>query len=184
MEQWKNGANNSFEKAHNLSPKRQIVLKEWAKTDIITGDYETAKKRLRECIGLNPNYNLCLWVMALADGYSRDWEGFDHFFNLAKEKGVDADAEESLKQLVDMYIRIGKFDSLPELYLKLIKITDDKQKKAQLYASLAATYVELGQIENGRNTAFKMLDLIPLFPEDLQVQAKVDIEAFLKSLGQ
>lgn len=184
MEQWKNEANNSFEKAHSLSPKRQIVLKEWAKTDIITGDYETAKKRLQECIGLNPNYNLCHWIMALADGYSEDWEGFNHFFNLAKEKGVNTDAEESLKQLVDMYIQVEKYDSLPELYLKLIKITDDKQEKAQLYASLAATYVELGQIENARNTALKMLELIPFLPENDQAQGRADVEAFIQSLGR
>jgi tetratricopeptide (TPR) repeat protein len=182
MEQWKNEANNSFEKAISLSPKRQIVLKEWAKTGIITGDYEIAEKRLQECIGLNPNYNLCYWIMALAKGYSGNSDRFNYFFNIAKEKGYDTKAEESLKQLVDMYIRVKNYNNLPELYLKLIGITEDKQKKAQLYATLAAVYQELGQIENSRDATLKIIELIPFFPADLQTQAKRDVGVFLRSL--
>jgi O-antigen ligase/tetratricopeptide (TPR) repeat protein len=175
MVQLKNDTNYYFEKANNLSPKRQLVLRDWAKNDILTGEYEKAKEKLKECMDLNPYYSPCTWLMALTDGYSRDSEKFEYFFNLAKENGYSVNSEESLKQLINMYIRVDDYQGLAEIYPKLIQITEDKNKKAQLYASLAATYKELGQIEKARETALKILEILP--------EAKLSVDEFLKSLG-
>jgi len=176
MNNLKEEANSAFEKAYNLSPKRQIILREWATSGIITGEYEKAKEKVEECINLNPYYAPCMWVMALAQGYSGNLEEFNYFFNLAKEKGYNTEAGESLKQLVNMYIKIEDYRGLAEVYPKLIQITEDKNKKAQLYASLAVVYKELGQIKKARDTALKALELLP--------EAKPIVDEFLKSLEQ
>jgi len=175
MKQLKDKANFYFEKAHNFSPQRQIILKEWSKTYILTGEYEKAKEKLQECINLNSYYTPCIWVMALAQGYSGNSEEFNKFFNLAKEKGYDTETEESLKQLADLYMRINDYKGLSEIYPKLINITEDKKKKAQLYASLAVVYKELGQIAKARESALKALELMP--------EAKSIVDEFLKTLG-
>ncbi len=174
MEQLKNEANQYFEKANLLSPKRQLILRDWAKTGIITEEYGKAEEKLKECIGLNPHYAPCFWIMALLQGYSGDSEGFKYYSNLAKERGFDTETDESLKQLVNMYIRIENYKELSEVYLKLIQITEDKNQKAQFYASLAVVYKELGQIEKARETALKALEILP--------EAKSIVDEFLKSL--
>jgi len=174
MKQLKDEANYYFEKAHNLSPKRQLVLRDWAKTGILTGEYGQAEEKLTECINLNRYYNPCIWLMALSKGYSKDSEGFKYFYDMVKENGYDVESEESLKQLINMYVRIEDYEGLTGVYPKLIQIAQDKNKKAQLYASLAAVYKELGQIEKARETALKILEFLP--------EAKPNVDEFLKSL--
>jgi O-antigen ligase len=182
MKKLKEEANFYLEKTLSLSPKRQIVINELAKTKIITEEYEEAKETLQKCIALNENYAACVWTLALTEGYSGNRERFIFLYNQVKEKGYDVESEDTLKQLVDMYIKIGDYKGIAENYEKLIKITDDAQQKAQLHASLAAAYIELGQIENAKKEAQKILDLIPSFPKNIQEQARKDVEAFLKTL--
>jgi len=184
MEQLKKEANEYFTKAVDLSPKRQEFYKEWLKTGIITDDYEAAKERAQKCIDLNPNYPVCYWLMGITEGYLGNYEKLNYFANIAKEKGYDTESEEALPVLLNMYIRIGDYQGLAKVYPKLIAITKDVQQKAQLHSSLAFVYKELGQIENARKEALKILELIPFFPADLQAQARLDVEAFLKSLEQ
>ncbi len=181
-EQLKKQAIDSFKKAHDLSPKRQIVLNNWADTYIVTEEYQEAKEKLNQCIGLNSNYVPCLWKMALAQGYSSNMEGFNHFYQKVEEKKFNIESEDALKQLVDMYIKIGDYEEIAKNYQKLIEIEDDPQQKAQLHASLAGAYVELGQTDNAKKEAQKILELIPYFPYQIQNQAKKDIETFINSL--
>jgi tetratricopeptide (TPR) repeat protein len=174
MEQLKKEANEYFAKAVDLSPQRQEIYKEWLKTGIITGDYETAKERAQKCIDLNPNYPVCYWLMGLVEGYLGNYEKLNYFGNIAKEKGYDVESEEALSLLLNMYIRIGDYKGLAEVYPKIINITKDKNQQAQLYASLAVVYKELGEIKKAREAALKALELMP--------EAKTDVEEFLRSL--
>lgn len=184
MAKLRDEANYYFEKAHLLSPKRQEVYKEWLKTGLISGDYKRAEENAQKCIDLNPGYVECYWLMALTQGYLGNTGKFNYFAALAKEKGYNIESETPLQQLINMYIRTGNYPALAENFPKLIEITEDKVQKAQLHSSLAAVYVGLGQIENARKEALKILELIPYFPENLRAQARADVEAFLKSLEQ
>ncbi|GAI47587.1 unnamed protein product, partial [marine sediment metagenome] len=84
--------------------------------------------------------------------------------------------EESLSQLINMYIRIKNYPGLAETYPRLISITSDKTKKAQLYASLAVVYKELGDKGKAREVVLKALELHPA--------AKPVVDEFLRSLEQ
>lgn len=48
-----------FEKASELSPDRQEIYKEWAKTGLLTGDYQLAEEKAEKCISLNSDYAIC-----------------------------------------------------------------------------------------------------------------------------
>src|SRR4030042_1188145 len=182
MERLKDETNYYFERAHELSPKRQEIFQEWLKTGLISGDYKKAEESAQKCINLNPNLGECYWLMALTQGYLGNIEKFNHFVTVTKEKGYSIEAERPLQQLVNMYIRNGNYQALAETLPRLIEVTEDKQQKAQLYSSLAVVYLELGQTENARKEALKILELIQYFPQENQAQGKADVEAFLKRL--
>ena len=182
MERLKSEADYYFGKALELSPKRQLILKDWADTNTITGEYQKAEEKLEECINLNPSYARCYWYMALNKGYQKDYEGFKKFSMLAEENGLIIESQEFLQELVNMYIRNNDYNGLAEVYPNLITVTPDPLEKAQLHASLAATYKELGDIQKAREEVLKILDIIPLLPKELQEPAKKDVESFLEIL--
>ncbi len=182
MEKLKNETNYYFEKAHLLSPKRQIVLKEWAKTEMITEEYQKAEEKIKECIDLNQTDSAWYWYMALNRGYQKDYEGLKKFSALAGEKGYNIESADSLQQLINMYIRNNNYNGLAEVYPKLISLTADPSEKAQLHASLASVYKDLGEKEKAKYTALKILELIPLIPKEKQEGARKDVEDFLKTL--
>jgi len=183
-EKLKNDADYYFEKALQLSPKRQLILKDWADTNTITGEYQKAEKKLEECINLNPSYARCYWYMALNKGYQKDYEGFKKFSEIARENNYGIESRESLQEVVNMYIRNNDYNGLTEVYPKLITVTHDPLEKAQLHASLAASYKELGNIPKAREEVLKILDIIPLLPKELQEAARNDVESFLQILSE
>ena len=130
--------------------------------------------------------------------YTRNWLFLGKFTNVLIEKEKNPEArqelikeatyyfekayllspkrEESLSQLINMYIKIKNYQGLAETYPRLISITSDNTKKAQLYASLAVVYKELGDKEKAREVALKALELHPA--------AKPVVDEFLKSLSE
>ncbi len=160
-----------LEKAEKLSPKRQEVFIEWSKYGIASDKYQTAKEKAQKCIDVNPNLSDCYWLMGLAQGYLENFEELNSFIALAQEKGYKTKSKESLSQLSNIYIKTENYQSLAETYLKLISI---KPKNAQLHASLAVVYKELGEIEKAKKEALKVLELNP--------EAKTGVEEFLRSL--
>ena len=181
-EELKKEVNNAFQKALVLSPNRQILLKELALSNLITADYEKAKNVSQKCLDLNPNYYSCYWLNALANGYQGNLEEFNHYLEVLKEKKYEMENEVYLQQLINMYIATNNYRGLAETYPRLIAVTSDPVEKGQRYASLAASYQELGDIKKAREAALKILDVIPLMPQDVQTQARKDVEAFLEIL--
>ena len=173
-ERLKQEANTAFEKALNLSPKRQEIYKNWLQTDILTEDYEKAKEKAQKCIDLNPVLGSCHWLMALVQAYLGNEDDFLHHSSLAKERKYNTQSEEALQHLVTLYFRTGNFQGLKDTYPKLIEITESKTQKAQYLASLAFVYAQLGEIEMARKTALKILEVLP--------EVKADIDAFLRTL--
>jgi tetratricopeptide (TPR) repeat protein len=174
MQKLKSEAEHSFSKAAELNPKRQGIYQEWLKTSLLSEDYKRAEQKAQKCIELDENYPTCYWLMTLIKGYLRDKEGFEKFYSLSLEKGFNPDTKEPLQQLINMYIKTGDYLELAETMPKLIEITEDRNQKAQIYASLAVVYKELGQKEKAREAALKALELQP--------GAKEMVDEFLKSL--
>jgi O-antigen ligase/tetratricopeptide (TPR) repeat protein len=175
----KTQANSAFESAISLSPKRQMIFKDWAKLGISTADYELAEQKADACIALNENYIYCWWLKALAKSYLGDKTGFEQLLSEAKKRGFQTNDQDVLEMAANMYIKINDYKSLVEVYINLINIAPEnniaeKTAKAQLYASLATAYKEIGKIKEARESALKILELEP--------NAKPLVDEFLKTL--
>tara|TARA_Y100000310_G_scaffold272682_1_gene287803 strand:- start:166 stop:999 length:834 start_codon:yes stop_codon:yes gene_type:complete len=178
----KNKADYFFKKALELSPNRQLILKDWADTNTVTGEYAQAEEKLNKCIELNPSYARCYWYMALNKGYQKDYQGLEQYSQLAKERNYGIDLRESLQELINMYIRNNDYEGMLTVYPGLIEKTPEPLEKAQLYASYAAAYQQTGQIEKAREQVLKILDIVPSLPLNLQHQVRKDVESFLEIL--
>jgi tetratricopeptide (TPR) repeat protein len=145
--------------------------------------YSAAEEKLQKCINLNLKYPSCYWMMALVKGYEQNETEFKKYFDMAKEdQGIDLNAPENLEQLANVYIKTSNYKKLTEVYPQLIAVETDPVAKAQLYASLAASYKELDDIVKARQAVLKIKDIIPSIPLDLQAGVAKDVENFLKIL--
>jgi len=175
MENWgedrEEQATASLEKAHQLSPKRQEVLTEWIKTDILTGQYQKALEKSKECINLNEKLANCWWLAGLSHAYLNDLEEADYYLEIATEKGHPVKSKTSWLELTKAYIEIKNYPGLVKAYSELIKLEPDN---SQHYASLAFVYKELGQLEEAKKEALKIIELFPEY--------KAQTEEFLETL--
>lgn len=108
-----------FGRAEELSPNRQQVYGEWAKTGLAAKDYELAKEKALKCIGFNPNYGDCYFTLALLNGYLKNRGSFKYYLELANERNFDTESVESLIRLIDMHKEVGDFKMEKETILKL-----------------------------------------------------------------
>ena len=166
-------ANLYFEKAHQLSPKRQEVFIEWAKTYLITGDYWGAKEKAQKCIDSNQKLGDCWWLMALINIHLNDEREAQEDIIIASQITYPPDSVDPLLQLTRAYSETKNYQELIKIYQKLIAI---KPQEPQYHASLAYTYKEIGQFEKARQEALIVLELNP--------NLRNEVETFLKTLPQ
>ncbi|OGY23962.1 MAG: hypothetical protein A2172_02810 [Candidatus Woykebacteria bacterium RBG_13_40_15] len=171
IKQLKEDADYYLKKANELSPKRQDILVEWIKTDILSEKYEVAKEKARKCIDYNPKFRECYWQMSLINIYLGNEEEAEKYYQITKETYYDINSEIALLQLVNAYIKTEDYQKLAATYQKLVEL---KPEKIQYRASLAVCYQKLGQIEKAREEALKILKSSP--------ESKEDVEKFLKEL--
>ena len=164
-------ANSYFEKANQLSPKRQEVFTEWIKTDLLTGEYQKAKEKAEKCIELNEKLADCYWLLGLAQAYLGNLDESDYYILAAGERGYPTQSKESLLQLTKVYIEIENYPGLVKIYSDLISL---EPNNPQYHASLAVVYQKLGEINKAKKEALKVLELQP--------ENKEAVEEFLEGL--
>lgn len=167
----KEKTNYYFRQANALSPKRQEILKDWIKTDILTGEYQLAKEKTQQCLEINPSFTECWWLKGLAQINLKETVEAKDDIVRAKEEGYNTETIEALSQLVTAYAKIEDYASLIEVYKKLINLD---QSNFQYYASLAFNYKMTGNYQEARETAQKVIELSP--------ESKESVEEFLKTL--
>jgi putative inorganic carbon (HCO3(-)) transporter len=167
----KQEANSYFEKANQLSPKRQEIFTEWIRTDLLTGEYEKAETKAQTCIDLNEKLEECYWLMGLSQAGLKNIEKSDYYLKIAGEKGFNTQSKNSLYELIRVYIDTKNYRGLVETFSKLIEI---EPQNPQHHASLATAYRELGNYEMAKKEALKVLELQP--------EAKEEVERFLREL--
>ena len=125
----KSEANYYFEKAHQLSPKRQEVFIYWIKTDFLTADYRGAKEKAKMCLDLNPESGDCWWQMALTNIYLSEKEMAKENIEIAREKGYSINSEISLLEMASAYFKSENYSELINIYHELIKINPAYEEK-------------------------------------------------------
>jgi tetratricopeptide (TPR) repeat protein len=122
IEKLKKEANYYFEKANQLSPKRQEVFIEWVITDLLTGEYQKAKEKAKKCIKLNEKLGDCWWQMALSNIYLGEKEMAKENMEIAKERGYPIESKISLLELIRAYTKVGNFEEAKKETLKILEL--------------------------------------------------------------
>jgi len=129
IENLKKEANYYFEKAHQLSPKRQEVFIEWIITDLLTGEYQKAKEKAQKCIDSNERLGDCWWQMALTNIYLGENEKAKENLEIARQNGYPINSELSLLELARAYFKSENYSELIKIYHELIKINTAYEEK-------------------------------------------------------
>jgi len=164
-------ANNYFNEALQLSPKRQEISIGQTKMEMVTGDYKNATDYSKKCIALNSDLGGCYWYLALSEIYLKNNDGAKKNTQIAIDKGYDVNSRASLSELSDAYGSLLDYKNLIIVYEKLIKINPSF---AQYHSSLAFFYKELGEYAKARQEALRVLELSP--------ESKQNIDEFLRTL--
>lgn len=161
-----------LEKAIKLSPTNQQGYWHLAETKMVQGKIEEAIPLLQKVVELEPGFSRSHWYLAMAYSIAGQYQ-------LAKEKVIEAgekgyswkDNLTELKKGIDIYLALNDDAGLVPLYLKAIELNPNDP---QFWASLAASYANLGQYEKAREAIMRVMEINP----GLRPKA----EEFLKSL--
>ncbi len=160
-----------YKKASELSPFHQEIFIGWAKTGLITGEYQKAKERIQQCIDLAPELGDCRWLKGLSNIYLGETEEAQENIRIADQKNFPVDSKFSLSQLVNAYAKTENYQALIETYHKLIEL---EPTIPQYHASLSLAYKIIGDYKKAREEAMIVLELSP--------ESKANVEEFLRSL--
>lgn len=171
IEELKREANYYFEKASQLSPKRQEILIEGIKTDLLTREYQKAKEKSQKCISWNPKTGACYWLMGLTNIYLGENKMAEENINIAATKGYPINSEGSLLALSKVYADTRNYQKAIKIYSELAR---NKPKEAIYHLYLALIYREMGDFQNAKKEALILWELSP--------ENRDEIESFLKTL--
>ncbi len=187
VEELEKEADACYQRAHELSPKREEVFLGWIESDFISGKYQTAKEKAEQCINLNPKLAHCWWKKALAHIYLNELEQADENMAISIKMGHNINSDKNLFKLQRAYMKlfesIENEDKNEELFIEIYKRLADVYDRLiawadpesfQYHASLSYIYKEIGEYDKARDRA---LNIVRLFPDLLG-----DAEEFFKSI--
>lgn len=145
-----------FEKARELSPKRQEIIFEIQKNYLVAGDYQAMIKAGEECVQIDPNAGECYWYLGLAEIFLGDQENGKKHIQSSQEKSP---FKPYWVQLGIAYASQKNYADAAEAYRKAIYYND--WKNISYHAVLAFLYRQLGDYENAGKEAMEVFDLQP-----------------------
>ncbi len=169
----KNKADYYFQKAGQLSLKRQEIFVERIKTYYLIKDYKQAAEIAQQCIDLSPTMEECWWLKGLSNIYLNNTEETKKDFAQAQYYRYNIDSFSSLSQLIKVYLETKKYEELIEIHQKLIA---SDPKNIQYYAALAYNYKVIGNYKMARETAQKILEI------NNSAETKKLVDEFLQTL--
>jgi len=165
-------ADETLEKARELSPKNQQVYWSLAQTKLSLGLEKEAIEYMQKSVDLDPNFSQSRWYLAMTYRAIGDDESALKEIEAAEKAGFNWRNDlENLKKVIETYQNLQKNEELVPLYLLAIQLDP---KNAQFPAGLAVAYANLRQFDKARQYAEEALSLNPDFAAEL--------EEFLKSL--
>ena len=171
-----------LKKAIRLSPTRQQIYYELGHAMLFEKDYQQAISFYQKALGLNPKVAISSWYLGVAYAEEGDLETGISLI----EKAIEMDFLyyknfDTIMKLVEIYNKAEKYKRVEEFYqgaLSYIRKHPDQfspSQKAQVYASLAATYKVLG---NGEKAIFYAQKAAETDPKGFSQEAS----EFIKSL--
>ena len=163
-----------LEKAIQLSPTNPQGYWHLAEAKTIQGRIEEAILLLQKAAELEPRIAVSHWYLAMAYKIVEQYELAQQSAIEAQKRGFHWEDElDNLKRVIDIHLALKDDKNLIPLYLRAVELAPND---AQLWASLAASYANLGQFEKAEEAARKVAEINP--------DSAPKIEEFLKSLPQ
>ena len=158
-----NEAIKTVSKAIELSPKKQQIQFVLADIYLTSEQYDEAFASLKTAYELDPTYHEAAKNLMLAAVLTNQLEYADELYQKGKEiHGGFFDKLTKSPRFVSAYYKIGNFQKIKEIWEYLIR---EQPNNAQLYVSLAATYLQLGERQNAIKELEKAIELEPKFKE-------------------
>ena len=120
-----------FKKANELSPKRQEILVEWAKTYFITNDYSKAKEKAQQCVESDPSAGECWWLKGLSNIYLGNIKEAELDLQAAKENRYDIDSKLSLLQLAEAYFETKNYEETRKTAEKIAELFPEMKNQVE-----------------------------------------------------
>lgn len=151
------------QKALEISPTFLKTYYEIAQAYLNKKDYKKAIEWFEKAVVLSPKVNLSSWYLGVTVAQSGELQkGAD----IIEKSGYSYKSSETdALRMLDLYVRLGNFTKIAEIYEALIKISP---KNPQYHASLAFAYKQLGQIEKAIKNAQIAASLDPAFAREAQ----------------
>lgn len=147
--------------AWQINKSRQQVHLLLGKLYFLQGDKKRAIEVLQELVNNNPDYGEPHWFLGLiliSDGQNEAGV-------IELEKGLDfaLPSKANIIYLIDTYAKVKRYEKIVPFYKELISREPDN---ASYYASLAATYMALGDTPNAVSALNKAVELDPSLKEE------------------
>jgi len=167
-----NLAESTFQTAQILGPTNQQVYWQLGEIKMVKGEQQQAIDFFQKAVDLEPRLGRSHWYLAMAyKGMGR----YNEALNKVKDaEGAGYNWKETLDdfyRVIDIYQFLGDDQSLVSLYEEQL---NEHPNNVELWASVAASYANLGQLEKARQAAQKVIEINP----DLAP----GVEEFLKNL--
>ena len=160
-------------KALEINNKNPRVWYELGQAKLSQKKYDEAVEAFKQALKLNPEVSQSYWFLGMAYARAGNLGEAIKYIDKAVEKGyVYKDNLIDIIRLIDLYTRSGDYHKAIDLYKTAIEL---EPNNAQLYASLAAAYREIGDIKNAIFYAKKAAEIDSRF--------KQEAEKFINSLS-
>ncbi len=159
-------------KALEISPAFVRTYYEIAQAYLNKKDYDNAVKYFDEAVKLNPDVGLSHWYLGATYLEIGETQKGLAALDEAMKAGY-AFSESDYLRLISIYLKLGNFTKISELYESLIKISPDNP---QYRASLAVAYAKIGKIDEAVSEARAAAQLDKTFENEARM--------FIESLGR
>ncbi len=174
-------AEQTLQKAIQLSPTNQQGYWNLAEVKIAQGKIAETVSLLQKAVALEPKLGSSHWYLSTAYKIAGEYKLALKEVYAARDNGYEwKNNEEDIKKVIEIYQLAGEDphlinndQDLIELCLAILKADP---KKFDVWASLAASYANMGQFEKARETATKLMEINPA--------SAPQVKEFLKTLPQ
>lgn len=159
-------------KALEIAPQFIRTYFEVAQAYLNKKDYVGANQYFKNASELNPDVGMIYWYWAATEYELGNLAKGKELVKKAEEKGYHL-SDDDYGRILKTYVVRKDYKNIIEIYKKII---EHESRNAQYHASLAATYVKVGQIDEAIIEAKKAAELDPSF--------EAEARGFVEALGR
>lgn len=141
----KKQADNYFQQAVDLSSNHGTIYLEWARTDIISGNYSSAETKISRAENINPENGYVWWLRGIIALKTKQNQIAEENISKAQQLGYKTYYPLSFAEMGEIYDQVGEWENSIGIYQAMIQLYP---WNINGFLKLATAYSKLG--ENGK----------------------------------